>query len=183
MLHGIQGSPVELALHEMQKSKFDFPLTGSRFFQHETSYSDWDFFIEDNDEWHVPGDDGVGTVRAFLNSLGFVPAERDENYRHCAQIIELYEFDRRTDPEDWSEVIHVQLVVNAQLKQHIQEVIKKWWPHAFKEMSKSERKAVWNSYFEAITNDPKVMAFGHAVPELQRTQRDEEKFRLAQYSA
>jgi len=88
-------------LEELEKSKFQFFLTGSRFFGGATAASDTDFFVQDSEE-----------VRHFLSHILQMRKvnTRDHNYHdtHCNTVYREGKID-------------VQCVKNAELKSRVQE--------------------------------------------------------------
>lgn len=85
-------------LMELEKSKFQFYLTGSRYFGNAIPESDYDYFTDSGEE-----------VRKFLLSMGFFVKEGAENYVDNITVEVMF----WTDNEN---CIDVQLVSDAQRK-------------------------------------------------------------------
>lgn len=67
MLHGMYNGLIAMKMELMEKSMFDFFLTGSRYFGNVHKDSDWDFFVQDN-----------LALPQFLKDLGFIKETSDD---------------------------------------------------------------------------------------------------------
>lgn len=131
MLHGISNSePTILAL--LHSAPFDFHLTGSRFFETENSFSDWDFFAQDSPE-----------TRDWLRRNDFTYVSNEDivadymNDLNCADV-----FQRGN--------VQVQLVKDAHAKMHVQTLIKKRTLVSLVSKRDPSRRNLWNAMFEAF---------------------------------
>lgn len=124
-------------LFTLNSSKFEFHLTGSRYFGTANEYSDWDFFVQDSEE-----------VRQFLLNNGFQynekelkePAYSDENTARVfsntllnSQQIDIqlqYDVERRVK----AQLILEQLVNFKQFKYEIKNLLltRVGWELAYK---------------------------------------------------
>lgn len=112
---------------QMNKSEFDFYLTGSRFFGGAQADSDWDFFAEYSNE-----------IVSFLLNIGF--RYKPTNNYFDRQTIEVLEFGREID---------VQLVNNATIKNTAQEIMRatKWYTITDVNL----RRVIWNELYKLAT--------------------------------
>ena len=86
-------------LNDLEYSPFNFYLTGSRFFGHSNTHSDWDFFAEND-----------GEVVDWLQTIGF--EYHGESYPDDPQIATVYRFQS------------TELIVDVQLVRDIHKKIK-----------------------------------------------------------
>jgi len=143
MLHNTQGQTARMqnVLDEMEKSPFNFWLTGSRFFGTAKPESDWDFYASATEH-----DSKDTSIRTFLAELGFFllgpfdynvdGAYNDDN---CAYVY------RWRGPG--TEQIDVQLQENVDLKHKAQELLR---PYLWKSGLKDYQKNLWNLVYRAI---------------------------------
>src|SRR5690606_2474031 len=112
---------------QMNRSEFDFYLTGSRFFGGAQADSDWDFFAEYSNE-----------IVSFLLNIGF--RYKPTNNYFDRQTIEVLEFGREID---------VQLVNNATIKNTAQEIMRatKWYTITDVNL----RRVIWNELYKLAT--------------------------------
>ncbi len=94
-------SRVNNAYETLRNSQWAFHLTGSRFFGTHTDQSDWDFFIEWNDQ-----------IELWLEENEF--ALDSQSYANDPLFVKVYKRDN----------VHVQLVDNAKIKARIQHRLK-----------------------------------------------------------
>jgi len=118
---------VHEVITQMDRSKFDFYLTGSRFFGGARADSDWDFFAEYSNE-----------VVSFLLRIGF--RYKPINDYFDSQTVEVLEFGREID---------VQLVSNTAIKNIAQEIMRatKWYTITDTNL----RRVVWNELYKLAT--------------------------------
>ena len=90
----------ESLMEYLDESEFDFYLTGSRFFNTNKIYSDWDFFTKDCEE-----------VRRFLSNHDFYPVVNEYN-------------DKLTTAVYRRPFIDVQLVTDVECKRIAQEILR-----------------------------------------------------------
>ena len=146
MIHGNIGNNLYNVLDEMEKSEFDFFLTGSRFFGGHRSDSDYDFFV---DNASIDGK----RVELFLSKLGFntqeYPLYKDE------QTVEVYKHKHFP--------IHIQITEDATLKKDIQNTIDKaqlqntWAQEYLRSASPADKTNFWNfitKYHQTLTDCP-----------------------------
>jgi hypothetical protein len=126
MLHNFPIS--DNVLHQLHASKFDFYLTGSRFFGSANETSDYDFFTP------------TTSVVDFLSSLGFnVVCGEYAGDPNCLCVYR-YKNDKVQ--------IDIQLVRDLQLKQKVQSLIKEH--NLLLGHDKYEAKIVWTTAFYIV---------------------------------
>ena len=128
MLVGID--PLIKGLCALEYSKFDFHLTGSRFFGTQTENSDFDFFVEYSTQ-----------VEEYLKENNFFGYNSGYEDTETMMVYNYQVGDTRID---------VQLVKNASTKAMIQEVLKSH-PLVVQMMSrgmKDDRTAMWNLMYD-----------------------------------
>jgi len=115
----------------LERSDFDFYLTGSRFFKTETPISDYDYFVQDSDE-----------VRKFLHGSSF----RVVNAFDCDEFPEYY--DNQTVVVFEKDGVHIQLVRNVDTKNDAQELLRTF-PELLKglEGPRNSRRFLWNRLY------------------------------------
>lgn len=114
----------------LMDSKFEFYLTGSRFFRTNQWHSDWDFFVTDRED-----------VREFLKNLGFVPMDGNLAGYDDTTIVEVW-----TDsPDNFvnGKIVQIQLVNNAIFKSKVQNALLEKYGVMFP-TDKSKAKDLWN---------------------------------------
>jgi len=106
----------------LEGSQFRFGLTGSRFFGHANSGSDYDFYTDNTQE-----------VKDFLTGLGFQKCEFSHYYNSMTWEKEKCQHPEAPRTQNIAEVwekpnvaIHVQMVDDFDLKTDIQEVLKNY---------------------------------------------------------
>lgn len=110
-------SPTEKLLEKMDESSHQFNLTGSRFFKTDTERSDWDFFIKDSEE-----------IRHWLTTNGFTRYTNASSYADDGQCLCVFVFGDNAEPGDFSKQIHVQLVVDENVKKQVQIKLLELYP-------------------------------------------------------
>lgn len=127
MINGQQKSHVFTALQWVEMSKWNFHLTGSRFFGNTHAKSDWDFFAEYSNE-----------LDRELRENGW---KRDSNkeYTHRNSTVVIY----------YKENVHIQLVKNLEMKIKIQDKL----APVFREIVPTKEIAtlIWRMAEEAYT--------------------------------
>lgn len=124
-------------------SRFQFYLTGSRFFGNAETYSDWDYFTADSE-----------AVRQFLIDSGFIDlstlskAELERRgydfnmpyeHRNMQGTLTIFEHQR--------ERVHVQIVEDPGLKWKIQTELRvSGFPWGIKD--KRVQRSIWNAVFQ-----------------------------------
>jgi hypothetical protein len=114
-----QRQPVLSALQVIEASKFEFHLTGSRYFLSHTTDSDYDFFVE-----YVDG---------LLEWLGQNQFQLDSSsYPEDLQMVKVYRRDN----------VHVQVVNCAKIRVRVQHRLY----HVFRELkpTKEQAKMLWS---------------------------------------
>lgn len=116
----IKGSRILLmnALDYVRLSKFEFHLTGSRYFGTSHEESDWDFFIQESE-------DLIDDLRAN----GFSCCS--ETYAHDPIMTAVYGHEN----------VHIQIVISATMKAWIQECLKPVF--MITKPSKDQAKILW----------------------------------------
>lgn len=108
MIEGIKKTKTEHTLQLLEESPFQFHLTGSRAFGTHHQNSDWDFFVQDNEDESF----GDGTIRVWLTSKGFkMEAEPMYESSNTAYVYRLGE-------------VHIQVVHDAEMKSLAQNLLK-----------------------------------------------------------
>lgn len=135
--------PIQERLLIMSSSKFDFYLTGSRYFGNATEKSDWDFFVQYDDQ-----------IVKFLLDLGFKRNYNEKAYDDKG-VSAVYTFvpTKYTGFEDISdspEHIDVQLTKHAWYKLEVQKYIKHKYLDELIACQKSKRKDIWNKVYNEI---------------------------------
>ena len=126
----------------IQSSKYDFYLTGSRYFgTGDAKRSDWDFFVYE----HYRG------IRDFLSENGF-KRENITSYSNYGDDGFCAEVWYRKDGPRGCDMIHVQLVHDAKLKNRAQRIIRE---SINPELLKDKRisKAIWSMMFNVLTKN------------------------------
>lgn len=116
----------------LEKSTFEFHLTGSRYFGTTHSSSDWDFFVQDDP-----------AVRDFLLQNGFLPESTG-----------LYHADLN-NAEVWYSLpgpgVHIQIVKRADVKILLQNLVRKHFPPTiWAKFSKVQQKAMWRLLWDLV---------------------------------
>ena len=124
-------------LLKMEKSEFQFHLTGSRRFGNHSTLSDWDFFTDDNEE-----------VVRFLCDLGFrVYFEDRYNIYPDSQTVVVLRHSAFN--------IDVQIVKDVETKRMAQDlllqVVGRFMPRKSHELS-SERRDIWDGAYRYINS-------------------------------
>lgn len=129
----ISGRTTKLSTLElMEKSEFNFHLTGSRFFGTATEKSDYDFFIEDSEAVRTQ----LIKWRFYIESTGITYAD--------TQTIRIYKH-----PDN----IHIQLVRNVPLKEKAQSILKDFYRKGNNyRMTKPQLRRIWDLVFDIIKN-------------------------------
>jgi hypothetical protein len=136
MIVNVIRSKQEDILEALRDSEFEFYLTGSRFFKIHKEYSDWDFFVEENDEIHI-----------YLSNYNFKNVSSETRYKD-SETRSVW-FHEEAD-------VHVQIVKNAKLKEDAQILISKLPPlisimaKANSIGDKSYCELIWNQAFDAV---------------------------------
>lgn len=140
----------------MSESKFDFYLTGSRYWGIESGKSNWDFFVEYSTD-----------VVKWLKNHKFSVFSNTSSYSEDGQCLEVYVHGPRfgdfppdddsepSEPFDPSKQVHVQTVLNGQIKQAVQEILVAQFPNGFTNRIEAQRiwKASLASYRLGLTAD------------------------------
>lgn len=104
----------------LRDSPIQFVLTGSRFFGTARPDSDWDFYTKDDNQ-----------TSAFLRNNGFVAVSKGSyaDDPNCARVFlwrdKNFNWVENIQEKDVHPDVHVQLVANIQLKNDIQNALKK----------------------------------------------------------
>ena len=120
----------------LQESDFDFYLTGSRYFGNPRGESDYDFFVQHSE-----------AVAEYLENLGF----RADNkafayYDGDPSLIKLYFQEIRMCGPHY----HIQLVKDAQAKNHIQEILKATCVLPLLSKNKDEERRIWQAAWKLL---------------------------------
>ena len=135
-IHGLGSHSVMDALSQ---SKFEFHLTGSRYFGNSTAESDYDFYAD----YTADG------IRPFLKSLGFVAQRKYDGLAqyHDVNIAEVWQHKIAN--------IHIQLQKDMAMKKYAQQVMKIFYP-SWVTVAKAQRHHWWNrAYMVAKLEIPK----------------------------
>lgn len=120
-------------LLQLQSSKFDFFLTGSRFWGNAGVFSDWDVFTQHSEE-----------VRQFLFDLGFARYFNQSCYTDDTNCIEVFaKYEGKP-----SQQIHIQLVKDVELKQAVQAFLYSNHPQGLGD--KAAARELWKFAFRAL---------------------------------
>lgn len=135
--------PIQERLLTMSSSKFNFYLTGSRYFGNATEKSDWEFFVQYDKE-----------IVKYLLDLGFKRNHNEKAYDDKG-ISAVYTFvpSDYTGFEDVSQLpehIDVQLCNQAWYKFEVQKYIKHKYLEELIACDKSKRKDIWNRTYDEI---------------------------------
>ena len=129
----------------LDRSEFNFYLTGSRFFKTESPISDFDYFVQDSQEVrNFLHDNSFHTVGA----LGLVPPQY---------------LDEQTVNVVYRDDIHIQLVKDVTVKHQAQELLR-FFPELMKELEppffgsdlegpKDRRSLLWNRLYDYVSNN------------------------------
>jgi len=132
---------IELVLERLNNSKFDFFLTGSRFFGWCKVTSDWDFFVVNSE-----------TIEQYLKNTDF--KVEDTSMYTDTQTVKV--FRHQFLP------IHIQIVDNAILKADVQDVMKtilNQYPKMLSLLnSKSTRHDFWDFCFDFYSQTRKSIS-------------------------
>lgn len=127
MLHNISPSIKQLA--ELNHAPFDFYLTGSRYFNRATPYSDWDFFaLHTND------------CETWLINHGYKFETQGSKYEGDPLMVAVY--------VSQGHMIHIQLVSDVNLKARAQHLIAHFMPYIA--ASKDQMRQVWGAAISAV---------------------------------
>lgn len=124
----------------LEMSKFEFHLTGSRFWGNVTNSSDWDFFVQNSDEIHE-----------WLHANGFERLAASSAYAGDGMCDCVYVLGSETQCNDAcirylpSNEVHVQVVKSAMLKNSIQTELFRLYPDGF--VDKGQARLVWKTAF------------------------------------
>lgn len=129
-----------VAVQAIMNCPYDFYLTGSRYFgTADAKRSDWDFFVDKRDS----------NIQRWLyeNNFMFENSTSYTNYGDDGFCVEVWY--RKDGPRE-CDMIHVQLVHDAYLKNRAQQIIRE---SIDPELLKDKRfsKAIWSTVFSALT--------------------------------
>lgn len=113
--------------------KFEFVLTGSRYFGNFGDYSDWDFMVADAPE-----------LDAYMKLLGFCVVH-NTSYNHDVDIVKVYEYKAACANISF----HIQVIRpdRFQLRQEVQQYMKEKFPlQVFRD------KTIMSRLWETITD-------------------------------
>jgi len=123
--------PIPTIIREMEKSEFDFFLTGSRFWGNPLPGSDWDFFVNDS-----------SAVRQWLTENHFSICQGDGHYPEDKYTNAVFSFE---GGEFHDSPVQVQVVKSAQIKNKIQEHLFKLYPEGI--VGKGNATKIWESAY------------------------------------
>jgi predicted nucleotidyltransferase len=134
MLKNIEATIPADIIETFNESKHTFYLTGSRYWGNAHKNSDWDFFVEMDEE-----------VKSMLKSIGFERLSNHIAYVDDIQCTDVYE--KYVSSKNGGDVlIQVQMVASAEIKNLIQEKLYQMYPGGLG--NKSEAKIIWKNAFE-----------------------------------
>jgi hypothetical protein len=119
---------------------FTFYLTGSRFFNHAHSGSDWDFFAQDTFK-----------LRGFLHQEGYKPLPHYDGNEtddlNTAVVFRRHEY-RYADEQLIYSHVDIQLQKDVDLKVVAQNILNAHFGRALRHIPKEQRKNLWNMAFQ-----------------------------------
>lgn len=134
MIEGIKKTQNENTLKLLEDSPFTFHLTGSRAFASNAYYSDWDFFVQDNEDDY---EENPGPVRVWLNSKGF--KLQNEPMYESSNTAFVYRLGG----------VHIQVVHDVKMKSLAQGILKQSGLMQAN-LSKNVTKKIWQAVFDAL---------------------------------
>jgi len=134
MLHNF-AYPIPAIIKEMDKSEFNFFLTGSRFWGNPQPGSDWDFFVDDS-----------SAVRQWLEKNKFLLCPGNDLYSEDKYTNGVFSFSNGEfhDPQ-----VQIQVVKSASIKNSIQKQLFKLYPDGIS--GKGNAVKIWENAYDIHT--------------------------------
>jgi len=144
----VANNKTETIIDKLEKSKFSFYLTGSKYFGQDTALSDTDYFVEDSCE-----------IRQFLEKLGFevISATHPDYTNKTLDIEDILETKDHFVGRS-SKTIHIQLIKPDWLpaKVQTQKDIETFFnTSAFYSLDKHIRQMIWKAFIRKNKNEGK----------------------------
>lgn len=119
-------------INKLHESKFNFYLTGSRYFGNDNDLSDWDFFVQEPQANYQC----VDLVNHLLE-IGFIGISKSLAGYDDSQCVEIFRYLRN------GLQIDIQVVRCAETKNEIQKCIRDCFNVTYANMKKVERRELW----------------------------------------